>query len=938
MNINNPTFGGFKPDAMSRIAKTLGYEGEMTGFQQYLDQNPDKRTQMDQFKQAAMRMAKGGAVRKYQAGGFSSPNTAAAMTTVPTGTDPMEEPTPTMYNLGQNVTTPQITEPPESTQPMQPTKPITDIGQPVPLPIDPRTGKPPEFTQPVQPVQPPEDQPIIDDGIPPVQQPDLGGYDPSQGMPEKIDPTEMLEGLSWARHSQKGIDMLLESGKLPSDEMFTKTINPDGTESLTPDPSKYTVSGGRENWIFTFEDGTSTVVNRAKLSDAKKTLGEEITPVISRLKQWEEKNEQFKKQEEAYREYLTGETSRDVTGDLENIEQEYTTAQDNYTQQNLELQRLQAQADANPDDPYLKELVEAKGVELSETLSRLEQLGPLYQSTQRTIEDEFKDRATDPTLPEGASVDPTMIKQEAGQFIPAGSGQVSGEFGVSDVALAGTATAAAVTQPETATYEADLSQDKVMSQTAALEAAQTDPDDPRAKVTAQETTRSMIRDLDAAQCTGILMDNPVQRKIEAGELVSGAANAQTAAKFMEEVQAAEAQPSQKATVAGQLDQLMSDFDGGETPAWAAGAMRTAMQTMSARGLGASSMAGQAVVQAAMESALPIAQADASIFSQFEQQNLSNRQQRAMLAAQQRAQFLGQEFDQEFQARVANASKVSDIANMNFTAEQTIALENSRIVNTMELTNLGNRQAMVIAEASALANLDLSNLSNRQQSQVQNAQNFLQMDMANLSNRQQTSIFKTQQNIQSILSDQAATNAAQQFNAQSTNQANQFYDNLNSTVNMFNAEQTNAQERFNSGQVNAANQFNANMKNNREQFNAKNQLVVDQSNATWRREIATQDTAAINRANELNAMNTLDISNTAYNNMWNMYNDQMSWAVSSYESEAERLNALALETLRQEGSAAATKYANDAKASGAIGSAIISLLTAGKDSVLGGLFF
>ena len=70
--------------------------------------------------------------------------------------------------------------------------------------------------------------------------------------------------------------------------------------------------------------------------------------------------------------------------------------------------------------------------------------------------------------------------------------------------------------------------------------------------------------------------------------------------------------------------------------------------------------------------------------------------------------------------------------------------------------------------------------------------------------------------------------------------------------MHNSEQQNAQERFNAGQVNAASQFNAEMKNNREQFNAQNQLVVDQSNATWRREIATQDTAAINRANELNA--------------------------------------------------------------------------------------
>ena len=59
--IKNPTFGGFKPDAMQRIAGTLGYSGDMSGFQQYLANNPDKQAQMDQFKQAAMTMARGGA-------------------------------------------------------------------------------------------------------------------------------------------------------------------------------------------------------------------------------------------------------------------------------------------------------------------------------------------------------------------------------------------------------------------------------------------------------------------------------------------------------------------------------------------------------------------------------------------------------------------------------------------------------------------------------------------------------------------------------------------------------------------------------------------------------------------------------------------------------------------------------------------------------------
>ena len=154
-------------------------------------------------------------------------------------------------------------------------------------------------------------------------------------------------------------------------------------------------------------------------------------------------------------------------------------------------------------------------------------------------------------------------------------------------------------------------------------------------------------------------------------------------------------------------------------------------------IGASSIAGQALVQAAMESALPIAQADARTFATFELQNLSNRQQRAMLAAQQRASFIGLEFNQAFQARVQNSAKIGDIANKNFTAEQQIALENSSAANTVNLNNLSNRQALVMAEASALAQLDMANLSNRQQSAVMNAQSFLQMEMANLSNQQQS---------------------------------------------------------------------------------------------------------------------------------------------------------------------------------------------------------
>ena len=102
------------------------------------------------------------------------------------------------------------------------------------------------------------------------------------------------------------------------------------------------------------------------------------------------------------------------------------------------------------------------------------------------------------------------------------------------------------------------------------------------------------------------MQNPVQRQIQQGELISPAANAQTASQFTEQIESATATPTEQATVAGQLAQLTANFDATNPPAWAAGALRGVQAIMQQRGMGASSIAGQAMVQAALESALPIA--------------------------------------------------------------------------------------------------------------------------------------------------------------------------------------------------------------------------------------------------------------------------------------------------------------------------------------------
>ena len=525
------------------------------------------------------------------------------------------------------------------------------------------------------------------------------------------------------------------------------------------------------------------------------------------------------------------------------------------------------------------------------------------------------------SLAEKAEVDKIDVKSD--ELIAGSKGQLGDDAPQGTVTKVGDA--AKADAPDTVTTVkagTDTSKAEVQAQVDKTEAAQgTLSEGSTFDGVTMEPTDTAVGDLKAAQGNSIVMNNPVTREIQEGELISGSADAVKAAKFTEQVQAAQATPSEKATVQGQLDGLMEDFEGGATPTWAAGALRAASTAMAARGLGASSMAGQALVQAAMESALPIAAADAQTVAGFEMANLSNRQQRAMLAAEQRAAFMGQEFDQNFQAKVQNASRIADVANMNFTADQQIALENSRNANSMNMANLTNRQAMVMSEASAIANLELANLSNQQQAAAQNAQSFLQMDMSNLDNRQQTEIFKSQSMIQSIFTDTAAENATKQFNATSENQTNQFMSNMKSQVEQFNVSQTNAMSQFDADATNAMTKFNKDIINQRDTFNATNQLVVAQSNAAWRQKVATTNSAAQNISNAETAKASNAFTASTIDQIWQRERDMMSMAWKSAESSSDRANNIIMAQM----GITAQKDAIDAQ------------IAADAQSAIGGLF-
>ena len=115
-----------------------------------------------------------------------------------------------------------------------------------------------------------------------------------------------------------------------------------------------------------------------------------------------------------------------------------------------------------------------------------------------------------------------------------------------------------------------------------------------------------------------------------------------------------------------------------------------------------------------------------------------------------------------------------------------------------------------------------------------------------------------------------------------------------------------------------------MQNTREQFNTTNAVTLAQANATWRRNLNTANTAAVNASNQLNAANYLNISNTALNNIWQQYRDEADYAYTSSENSQDRAFNYAMAALEADVRADMYNEYLDEKSSNAIGGFITAL--------------
>ena len=267
------------------------------------------------------------------------------------------------------------------------------------------------------------------------------------------------------------------------------------------------------------------------------------------------------------------------------------------------------------------------------------------------------------------------------------------------------------------------------------------------------------------------------------------------------VEPAKGEVDPNSTVQGQLANLMQQFEGGKVPAFAAGAIRTAEQRLAARGMGASSMAGSAIVQAAMEASTPIAAADAETYRRMSELNLNNRQQAEVLNSQMTLQMDMANLSNEQQARVANTqnkiqSLFTDQAATNSSRQFNAQSEQQ---NDQFFANLFNQTAQFnAAQTNAIAQFNAGqtntvarfNAEISNQRELFNSKNALVIDQANATYRRTINTANT-----ALQNAETEFNVRNLFNISQTAQANllqQHRDELNfARLKSLNADEYNA---------------------------------------------------------------------------------------------------------------------------------------------------
>ena len=186
------------------------------------------------------------------------------------------------------------------------------------------------------------------------------------------------------------------------------------------------------------------------------------------------------------------------------------------------------------------------------------------------------------------------------------------------------------------------------------------------------------------------------------------------------VVAAVAALPEEALVSTQMSKLLEGMEEGQTPAWARPAVAQIEQMMAQRGMSASTVGRDALFNAIIQSALPMAQSNAQALQQRAQQNLSNEQQANLASAQ-----------NTMQIRMQNLSNRQTAASQTANMAQQIKVQQSQFRQEAAMTGEAQTQQTEMANFQAAQQRAQQESAQRQQTALANLDSGSRMDLANL---------------------------------------------------------------------------------------------------------------------------------------------------------------------------------------------------------------
>ena len=186
------------------------------------------------------------------------------------------------------------------------------------------------------------------------------------------------------------------------------------------------------------------------------------------------------------------------------------------------------------------------------------------------------------------------------------------------------------------------------------------------------------------------------------------------------VTAAVAALPQEALVSTQMEGLLAGMEDGQTPAWAKPAVAAIEAQMARRGLSASSVGRDALFNAIIQSALPMAQSNAQALQQRAQQNLSNEQQANLASAQ-----------NTMQVRMQNLANRQTAASQTADMAQQIAVQQGTFDQQAVMTSAQQQQEARMATSQMAQQRAQQESAQTQQAAIAQLSTNAQMDLANL---------------------------------------------------------------------------------------------------------------------------------------------------------------------------------------------------------------